>query len=144
MISVLRKTFSFLDRLSGRKDFQFIIILFFGAFVGFQAGEQFNLYNLSKKPEAALTDLIYKKCLSDVNVTKEIFDEWATKAYICGSEELAHVRDKAFKMEMGLKSGQYFHECEIKKEDQNKCLTDITSEYQKRLDKYHELKDLMN
>lgn len=144
MISVLRKTYSWLDRLAQKKDFQFILILFFGAFVGFQAGEQFNFYNLSKKPEAALTELIYKKCLSDVNVTKDIFDEWATKAYICGSEELAHVRDKAFKMEIGLKSGQYYHECEVKKEDQNKCLADITSAYQKRLEKYHELKDLMN
>lgn len=31
-----------------------------------------------------------------------------------------------------------------KKKTKNKCLTDITSEYQKRLEKYHELKDLMN
>lgn len=62
-------------------------------------------------------------------VVKDISGPWSTEQITCWSEELTHARDTAFKIEMYFKIGQYTHECNIKKEDENKCLPDITSVY---------------
>ncbi|EHC95917.1 hypothetical protein LTSEURB_6728 [Salmonella enterica subsp. enterica serovar Urbana str. R8-2977] len=45
---------------------------------------------------------------------------------------------------MYFKISKFIHECNLKKEDKKKCINDISSEYQKRVKKYRELKTLMS
>ncbi|EEP9823413.1 hypothetical protein HCP56_005179 [Salmonella enterica subsp. diarizonae] len=71
MANLFKKTYSWLKSPTENTHFQFSIILFCVTTIGFQAGTQHKLYNLSKEPEAALTALIYKKCMNSVNVTKK-------------------------------------------------------------------------
>lgn len=143
MFHVLRKTSLWVDKVTGNTTFQFTLIFIAGIIAGFQAGEQTTFYNLSKDPQAAIVDLIYKKCRGNNIVVKDIRGPWSTEQITCWREELAHVRDNTFKTEMYFKIGQYTHECNLKKEDQKKCLDDISSKYKERLEKYHELKTLM-
>lgn len=144
MINFLRKTYLRINKATENTTFQLTLIFIAGIIAGFQAGGQSTFYNLSKEPGAALVNLIYKKCGSNDIVAKDIRGPWSTEQMTCWIEELAHVRDTAFETEMYFKTGQYTHECNIKKEDENKCLSDITSVYKKRLEKYHELESLMN
>lgn len=144
MFNVLRKTSLWVDKVTGNTTFQFTLIFIAGIIFGFQAGEQSKFYNLSKEPKAAFVELIYKKCRGNNIVVKDIRGPWSTEQITCWREELAHVRDNTFKTEMYFKIGQYTHECNIKKEDQKKCQADISSKYQERLEKYHELKTLMD
>lgn len=144
MANLFKKTYSWLKSPTKNTHFQFSIILFCVATIGFQAGTQHEIYNLSKEPEAALTALIYKKCLNSVNVTKNIRDPWSMEYMDCMREGFADIRNEAFKTEMYFKAGIYTHECDIKNEDKRKCLHDIESIYKKRLAKYHELESLMN
>ncbi|EDY1997985.1 hypothetical protein GTD56_004520 [Salmonella enterica subsp. diarizonae] len=144
MINLLRKTYLRINKVTENTTFQLTLIFIAGIIAGFQAGGQSTFYSLSKEPESALLKLIYTKCVGHVPVAKDIRGPWSTEQMTCWIEELTHVRDTAFKTEMYLKTGRYNHECNIKKEDKNKCLHDITSVYKKRLEKYHELEDLMN
>lgn len=61
MANLFKKTYSWLKSPTKNTHFQFSIILFCVTTIGFQAGAQFEFYNLSKEPAAALTALIYKK-----------------------------------------------------------------------------------
>ncbi|EOC0701869.1 hypothetical protein ACIU3Q_005032 [Salmonella enterica subsp. enterica serovar Kokomlemle] len=144
MINFLRKTYLRINKATENSTFQLTLIFIAGIIAGFQAGGQSTFYNLSKEPESALLKLIYKKCGDNSIIAKDIRGPWSTKQMTCWIEELAHVRDTAFKIELYFKTGQYTHECNIKKEDKNKCLPDIASVYKKRLEKYHELESLMN
>ncbi|EAS3780366.1 hypothetical protein D6F12_18325 [Salmonella enterica] len=144
MINLLRKTYLRINKVTENTTFQLTLIFIAGIIAGFQAGGQSTFYSLSKEPESALLKLIYTKCVGHVPVAKDIRGPWSTEQMTCWIEELTHVRDTAFKTEMYFKTGRYTHECNIKKEDKNKCLPDITSVYKKRLEKYHELEDLMN
>lgn len=144
MINFLRKTYLRINKATENTTFQLTLIFIAGIIAGFQAGGQSTFYNLSKKPGAALVNLIYKKCGRNDIVAKDIRGPWSMEQITCWIEELAHVRDTAFETEMYFKTGQYTHECNIKKKDKNKCLSDITSDYKKRLEKYHELESLMN
>ncbi|TBL62604.1 hypothetical protein [Hafnia paralvei] len=144
MINILRKTSLWIYKVTGNTTFQLSLMLIAGIIAGFQAGEQTTFYKLSKDPGAALLELIYKECRGNNIVVKDISGPWSTEQITCWSEELTHARDTAFKTEMYFKTGQYTHECNIKKEDENKCRSDITSAYKKRLEKYHELEALMN
>lgn len=143
MINVLRKTSLWVDKVTGNTTFQFTLIFIAGIIAGFQAGNQATFYNLSKDPQAAIVELIYKKCGGDKLIAKDIRGPWSTEQITCWREELAHVRNNTFKTEMYFKISRYIHECNLKKEDQKKCLDDISSKYQERLKKYHELKTLM-
>ncbi|CNV13143.1 TPA_asm: hypothetical protein G0M21_18565 [Salmonella enterica subsp. enterica serovar Typhimurium] len=133
MINILRKTSLWVDKVTGNTTFQFSLIFIAGIIAGFQAGEQTTFYNLSKDPQAAIVELIYKKCRGNNIVVKDIRGPWSPEQITCWREELAHVRDNTFKTEMYFKIGQYTHECNIKKEDQKKCQADISSKYQKML-----------
>lgn len=144
MINILRKTSLWIDKVTGNTTFQFSLIFIAGIIAGFQAGEQTTYYKLSKDPGASLIELIYMKCRGNNIVVKDIRGPWSTEQITCWSEELTHSRDNTFKTEMYFKFGQYTHECNIKKEDQKKCQAEISSKYQKRLEKYHELKTLMD
>lgn len=144
MANLFKKTYSWLKSPTKNTHLQFSTILFFVTAIGFQAGAQFEFYNLSKEPEAALTALIHKKCLNSVNVTRNIRDPWSMEYMDCMREGFSDIRNEAFKTEMYFKAGIYTHECDIKKEDKRKCLHDIESIYKKRLAKYHELESLMN
>lgn len=143
MIKFLRKTVLWVDKVTGNTTFQFTFIFIAGIIFGFQAGEQSKFYNLSKEPEAAFVELIYKKCRGHDIFVRDVRGPWSTEQMACWSEELAHVRDNTFKTEMYFKISRYIHECNLKKEDQKKCQADISSKYQERLEKYHELKILM-
>ncbi|WP_367376778.1 hypothetical protein [Hafnia alvei] len=144
MINFLRKTSSWVNKATGNTTFQLILIFITGIIPGFQAGEQATFYKLSKDPQAALVELIYKKCGGNKIVAKDIRGPWSTEQMSCWSEELAHIRDNTFKTEVYFKIGRCTHECNIKKEEQKKCQAYISSEFQKRLEKYRELKALMN
>lgn len=144
MANLFKKTYSWFKSPTENTHLQFSTIIFCVATIGFQAGTQLEIYNLSKEPEATLTALIYKKCLNSVNVTKNIRDPWPMEYMDCMHEGFADIRNEAFKTEMYFKAGIYTHECDIKNEDKRKCLHDIESIYKKRLAKYHELEILMN
>ncbi|EAO8766713.1 hypothetical protein G3601_004608 [Salmonella enterica] len=144
MINFLRKTYLRINKATENTTFQLTLIFIAGIIAGFQAGGQSTFYSLSKEPESALLKLIYTKCVSHVPVAKDIRGPWSTEQMTCWIEELTHVRDTAFQTELYFKTGRYTHECNVKKEDNNKCLPDITSVYKKRLEKYHEPEDLMN
>ncbi|EAR6585372.1 hypothetical protein CQK02_21115 [Salmonella enterica] len=138
MAKLLNSTYLWFKNLSTNKKTKLIATFLLGGAVCVQVGEQIKFHSLSKDPNAALIDLIYEKCLSNVNVTEEI------KFYTCLSEEFSHIRNTSFKTEMFFKTGKYIHECKIKKEDKSKCLSDIASLDRKRLEKYHEIEKLMN
>ncbi|EMC6869770.1 hypothetical protein VLB34_003754 [Salmonella enterica] len=144
MINILRKTSLWIDKVTGNTTFQFSLILIAGIIAGFQAGEQTTFYKLSKDPGAALIDLIYKKCRGNNIAVKDISGPWMSEQMTCWSEELTHASDNTFKTEMYFTISEFLHECNLKKEDRKKCMDDISSEYQKRLEKYHELEALMN
>ncbi|EFU4583806.1 hypothetical protein HT912_003561 [Salmonella enterica] len=144
MINFLRKMSSWVNKVTGNPTFQFIIIFIAGIMAGYQVGEQTKFYNLSKDPQASLVELIYKKCGGNEIVAKDIRGPWTTEQMTCWSEELTHASDNTFKTEMHFKISKFLHECNLKKEDQKKCINDISSEYQKRVKKYRELKTLMS
>lgn len=144
MIKFLRKTVLWVYKATGSTTFQFILIFIVTIIAGHQAGEQTTFYKLSKNPGDALVELIYKKCKGNNIVVKDISGPWSTEQIACWSQELTHARDNTFKTEMYFKIGQYTHECNIKKEDQMKCQANISSKYKERLEKYHELKTLMD
>ncbi|ECW3620889.1 hypothetical protein F3Z39_21780, partial [Salmonella enterica] len=144
MINFLRKTSLWINKTTGNTTFQFILIFIAGIIAGYQAGGQTKFYNLSKDPQASLVELIYKKCGGNTIVVKDIRGPWTTEQMTCWSEELTHASDNTFKTEMYFKISKFIHECNRKKEDKKKCINDISSEYQKRVKKYRELKTLMS
>ncbi|ECY7785013.1 hypothetical protein AVD04_17040 [Salmonella enterica subsp. enterica serovar Anatum] len=129
--------------LINKSKILFTLLTFISAIGLFLLGELYVYYTLSKEPKNAMIELIYKKCRGSVSPTEDIHDEWAMKYYTCWSEELAHVRNKAFKAEIYFKNGRYVLECDIKKENKKKCQEDVLSIYRKQLDKYREINDMM-
>ncbi|EMF3801273.1 hypothetical protein V3J37_003828 [Salmonella enterica] len=104
MVNFLRKTSSWVNKVTGNPTFQFIIIFIAGIMAGYQAGEQTKFYNLSKDPQASLVELIYKKCGGNEIVAKDIRGPWTTEQMTCWSEELTHASDNTFKTRCILKS----------------------------------------
>ncbi|EDC2614159.1 hypothetical protein GAD39_18035 [Salmonella enterica] len=100
----------------------------------FMSGVLYAYYLLSEEPEDSMHFLVYKKCHDD---------ERGMKFFTCGSDEFAHVRDRAFLAEVTFKGSVYIRECEINKVDKAKCLDNLSGVYQERLKKYRELNDLM-
>lgn len=117
-----------------RKEIVIAIVAIVLAFGLFMSGILYAYYLLSEEPEDSMHFLVYKKCHDD---------ERGMKFFTCGSEEFAHVRDRAFLAEVTFKGSVYIRECEINKVDKEKCLENLSARNLERLKKYRELNDLL-